>query len=145
MKKEERIVNTEQLEREIKVQVNKFFPELDWRQISFSEGTDNSPEETYIFSKDDNFHVMFTEKGKIRTHKEYDKVEDVLWDVLEIVLFDVAMDYALKNREQGKDFRRLLFKKEIELYAKFGMEFKNRKVNEINKILVENPYNDNVL
>ena len=85
-------MNTEQLEREIKVQVNKFFPELDWRQISFSEGTDNSPEETYIFSKDDNFHVMFTEKGKIRTHKEYDKVEDVLWDVLEIVLFDVAMD-----------------------------------------------------
>lgn len=138
-------MDTKQLEREIKFQVNKIFPELDLRQINFSEGTDNSPEGTYIFFKDDNFHVLFTEKGKIRTHEQYNEIENVLWDVLEIVLFDVAMDYALKNREDGKDFRRPLFKKEIELYAKFGMEFKNRKVDEINKILVENPYNDNLV
>lgn len=66
------------------------------------EGIDNSPDGTYIFYKNNNFHVVFTEKVKIRIHKEYDKVEDVLWDVLEIVLFDVAMDYALKNRSKEK-------------------------------------------
>lgn len=68
-----------------------------------------------------------------------------MWEVLEIVLFDMAMDYALKNREQGKDFRRLLFNKEIELFAKFGVEFKNKKVNEIKNILKESPYNDEIV
>lgn len=67
-------------------------------------------------------------------HEEYTIFDDVLWEVLEIVLFDIAMDYALKNREKGKDFRRRLFNKEIELFAKFGVEFKNKKVNEINNI-----------
>lgn len=136
-------MDTKQLEREIKIQVNKFYPELDLKQINFSEGTDNSPEGTYVFFKDNTFHVLFTEKGKIRTHGVYNKIENVLWDVLEIVLFDVAMDYALKNREKGKDFRRPLFKKEIELYAKFGKKFKNKKNDEINKILMEKQYNDN--
>lgn len=136
-------MDTKQLEREIKIQVNKFYPELNLKQINFSEGTDDSLEGTYIFFKDNTFHVLFTEKGKIRKHEVYNKIENVLWDVLEIVLFDVAMDYALKNREEGKDFRRPLFKKEIELYAKFGTKFKNKKIAEINKILMENPYNDN--
>ena len=138
-------MDTKQLERELKAQVNQFFPELDLKQIKFCEGTDSSPEGTYIFVKDGKFNVVFTEKGKIRTHEKYNEFGEVLWDVLEIVLFDMAMDYAMKNREQGKDFRRPLFKREIELYARFGTDFKSRKVNEINKILEENPYNDSGL
>ncbi|MCI9127235.1 MAG: hypothetical protein HFG28_08565 [Eubacterium sp.] len=138
-------MNTKQLERKIKFQINKFFPELDLRQINFSEGIDSSPEGTYVFFKNDKFHVIFTEKGKIRMHEEYNIIDDVLWEVLEIVLFDMAMDYALKNREQGKDFRRLLFNQEIELFGKFGAEFKNKKVNEIKNILKESPYNDDIV
>lgn len=65
--------------------------------------------------------------------------------MLEIVLFDMAMDYALKNSEQGKDFRRHLFNKEVELFAKFGAEFRKKKVNEINNILKETPYNDRII
>ena len=75
-------MDTKQLEREIKAQVNKVFPELDLSQINFSEGTDSSPEGTYIFFKDGNINVMFIEKGKIRTHEKYNSVDDVLWDVL---------------------------------------------------------------
>lgn len=119
-------MNTKKFERKIKVQINKIFPELDLKQINFSEGTDNSPEGTYVFFKDDKFHVISTEKGKIRAHEKYNTIDDVLWEVLEIVLFDMAMGYALKNREQGKDFRRYLFNKEIELFAKFGAEFKKK-------------------
>ena len=66
----------------------------------------------------------------------------MLWYVLEVVLFNVAMDYAIKNQKNGKDFRRILFAKEIELYSEFGEDFRVRKAEEINKILEINPYVD---
>ena len=135
-------MNTKQLEREIRTQVNRVYPELDLRGIYFSEGTENSPEGTYVYSRGNEFHVVFIEKGKRKTQEICHKLNEVLWNVLETVLFDVAMDYALKHRVEGKDFRRPLFKKEVELYGRFSKEFENRKRDEINQILKENPYND---
>ena len=92
--------------------------------------------------ENDKYYYVFTEKGKIREKKELVTEEDVLWYVLEVVLFNVAMDYAIKNRKKGEDFRRILFKKEIELYSRFGENFKMRKVEAINRILECNPYID---
>lgn len=139
---EEWLMDTNMLKKEIESQVTKVFPGIDLKQINFCEGGDNSPEGTYVFYKNNKYHILFTEKGKIRTHKEYESIDDILWEVLDIVLFNIAMEYAVKNKEKGRDFRRLLFAKEIELYAKFGKDFENRKINEINHLLEENPYID---
>lgn len=137
------MLNTQSLEKEVKNKVNRVFPEMDFSQIKFCQGTDNSLEGTYIFTENDKYQIVFAEKGKIRTHEEFETVEDILWKVLDIILFEIAMDYAIKNRVKGKDFRRLFFAKEIELYKKFGKYFKNKKIIEINEILKENPFNDN--
>ena len=48
----------------------------------------------------------------------------------------------MKHREPDKDFRRILFAKEIELYSKFGKEFEERKIAQINEILRKDPYHD---
>lgn len=66
----------------------------------------------------------------------------MLWNVVEIFSFDIAMEYAMNNREKGKDFRRALFKKELEIYSLFGEQFEKRKKNELDEILKRNPYND---
>lgn len=66
----------------------------------------------------------------------------MLWNVVEIFSFDIAMEYAMNNREKGKDFRRALFKKELEIYSIFGEQFEKRKKNELDEILKRNPYND---
>ncbi len=136
------MLDTRELEKEIKSQITKTIPNINFNGINFSIGTDNSPEGTYIYAQEDKYHLVFTEKGKVRVHRELDTKDEVLWSVLDIVVFDVAMDYAMKNRVQGEDFRRQLFAKEIELYARFGKVFENRKIDEINKILEENPYCD---
>ena len=52
------------------------------------------------------------------------------------------MEYATSNRKNGKDFRRALFSKEIELFSLFGEDFKVRKTEEIEKILLKNPDSD---
>ena len=117
-------------------------PKLKLTQIKFCVGTDNSPEGTYVYVENGKYYYVFTEKGKIREKKELETEEDVLWNVLEVVLFDIAIDYAIKNQNKGEDFRRKLFAKEIELFSKFGENFKKRKIEEINKILEVNPYID---
>lgn len=136
------MLETKELEREIKARITNVMPNLELNQIRFCVGNDNSPEGTYIYMKNNKYYYVFTEKGKIREKKELETEGDVLWYVLEVVLFNVAMDYAIKNQESGKDFRRILFAKEIELYSEFGEDFRVRKAEEINKILEINPYVD---
>lgn len=88
------------------------------------------------------YHYVITEKGKVCIHRQINTEEEVLWIILNEILFQVALDYAIQNRIPGKDFRRKLFEKEIELFSKFGVNFGRRKDEEINEILKRRPYND---
>lgn len=121
-------------------QINSVLPDLSLNKINFSVGTDNSPEG--IYTHNSMYHYVITEKGKIRIHRQIDNEEEVLWILLNKILFQVASDYATQNRIPGKDFRRKLFVKEIELFSKFGVNFGRRKDEEINEILKRRPYND---
>lgn len=57
-------MNTKQLEKKIKVQINEFFPELDLGQIYFSKGIHNSPEGTYVFLRMISFMLYWLKKEK---------------------------------------------------------------------------------
>ncbi len=136
------MLDTKELEKFITNKVTKAVPNANLDQINFCVGTDNSPEGIYLYTQNNSYHFVYTEKGQIREHKELDTLDNVLWNVLDAVLFDIAIDFAMKNKAPGKDFRRSLFSKEIELYSKFGEIFKLKKEKEIEKILAENPYID---
>ncbi len=110
--------------------------------LFFAEGTDHSVEGTYIFNKNNKYHIMFIEKGKIRSEIVTDEKREVLWHAVETISIDMIMNFALCNREKGKDFRRALFAKEKEIFSLFGQDFEKRKEKEIEEILKENPYND---
>lgn len=110
--------------------------------LFFAEGTDGSAEGTYIFNKNNEYHIMFTEKGKIRSDIVTDEKREVLWNALQIICANILVDYAIRNREKGKDFRRALFAKEKEIFSLFGPDLKKRKDKEIEEILKRNPYHD---
>ena len=67
---------------------------------------------------------------------------DFLWNVLNEIIISKSINYATLNKKKGQDFRRQLFKEQVELMAKYSEEFKTKKINEIEKILENNPYND---
>ena len=136
------MLSTIELERYIKGEVVNKLKNVNWQKINFEEGNDSSIEGTYIFCKNEKYHILFTEKGKVREDKVTLEKEEVLWNVVEIFSFDIAMEYAMNNREKGKDFRRALFKKELEIYSLFGEKFEIRKKIEFDEILKKNPYND---
>lgn len=133
---------TIELKRYIINQIENKIGSVDWRKINFAEGNENSAEGTYIFSRDNVYHILFTEKGKVREDKITTDEKEVIRSVLDIVSFDIAMEFAISNREKNKDFRRKLFEKEVEIYSLFGETFEKSKKREIGEILKENPYKD---
>lgn len=99
------------------------------------EGNKNSIEGTYIFNQNNEYHILYTEKGKVKEDRVTSEKEEVLWCIVEIISFDIAMEYAIKNKKEGRAFRRALFKKEIEIYSLFGEKFEKKKRPEIEEIL----------
>ncbi|MDE5985432.1 MAG: immunity 63 family protein [Eubacterium sp.] len=136
------MLSTGELEMVIKKRIKEKLPNSNLDSIMFCVGHDNSIEGTYIFSDENAYHFVFTEKGRICEHKILNSVDDVLWYVLDNIIFDISLEYAKKNHIDGMDFRRPLFEKEIELFSIFGKEFKKRKLDEICSVLENNPYCD---
>lgn len=136
------MLTTNELQEYIMNEINNKLCEIVYSNIFFKEGYDNSIEGTYIFSKSEEYHILYTEKGKIRSDIVVNDEREVLWYALDVISTNITMKYAMNNQEKGKDFRRPLFKKEKEIFALFGEDFFKRKDEEIKKILEKNPYND---
>ena len=136
------MLTTSELQEYIMNEMNNKLCEIVYSNIFFKEGYDNSIEGTYIFSKSEEYHILYTEKGKIRSDIVVNDEREVLWYALDVLSTNITMKYAMNNQEKGKDFRRPLFKKEKEIFALFGKDFFKKKDEEIKKILEENPYND---
>ena len=136
------MLTTIALEKYIKKEIEDRLGEINWSDIHFENGYRNSVEGTYIYSKNNGYHIWYVEKGKVRERRIMLKKETVLLYVLDIVSFDVAMNHAKRNRKENEDFRRELFKKEIEIYSLFGEKCEKKKRREVEKILKKNPYHD---
>ncbi len=136
------MLSTEELKNYVYNEVQTRLGEVSCGNLYFAEGIDNSVEGIYIFNKNNEYHILFTEKGKIRSDIVTDKKREVLWNAVEIISANIIINFAIYNREKGKDFRRALFAKEKEIFALFGQDFQKRKDEEIEEILKKNPYND---
>lgn len=136
------MLSTEELKEYVYNEIQGKLGRVTCNGLIFKEGTDNSVEGTYIFNKENNYHILFTEKGKIRNDIVTNDEREVLWNALEVFSTNIIMEFAMKNREKGKDFRRALFAKEKEIFSLYGEDFSKRKNKEIEEIIERNPYND---
>jgi hypothetical protein len=136
------MLSTIELEFEIKNTIKQVLPDLELTHINFCHGNESSPEGVYIFSENEAYHFLFTEKGIIQVDTILDNIRDVLWNVLCEVSFDISNKFAIKYTKDGEDFRRKVFEKELEIFSLFGKDFRDRKEKEIQDILLDNPYKD---
>ncbi len=142
-----KFLSTSELEFYIKKdylkKLSKYLGEnLDLEGIYFKEGHDSSQEGTYVYTDADGYHYIFTEKGKIREHEITNELFEIAYWIIEDKVFSVALNYATKNREKGKDFRRRLFEKEKEIWRELDENGYKVKCLSIEKILKENPFVD---
>ena len=121
------MLSTEELKNYVYNEIRTWLGEVSCGNLFFAEGTDNSVEGTYIFNKNNEYHILFTEKGKIRSDIVTDE-KRVLWNVVEIISANIIINFAICNREKGKDFRRALLQKKKKFFSLFGQDFQKEKM-----------------
>lgn len=85
-------------------------------------------------------HIVYGERGIEFERKTVSDIEDLLYYVFDDVTHLMASDYELRNRNENEDFRRLLFRKQIELMGRISEEYAKKLERDIGRILKVAPY-----
>lgn len=110
--------------------------------VFFEDSKDNNQEGIYVYTNENGYNYLFTERGTTRTHNISNDLFEIVYLVIENIVFDVALKYATENREENKDFRRKLFEKEKELWSILDEKGYLKKCLDIKNILEKNPFLD---
>lgn len=88
------------------------------------------------------FHFVVVEKGREIERLSTNDLEQLIYWIFEDITFTMASKYELKNRQPHVDSRRLIFKKQIELLGKLSKKYSKLIQDEIDQILINRPYKD---
>jgi hypothetical protein len=87
------------------------------------------------------YHLVFAERGRESRFTTYN-LDDLLYEVFKYVASTMSLDYVLSNPVKGQDTRRIAFKYRTEVLSKLSPQWAKRYSQEIDKILEENPFDD---
>ena len=115
-------------------------------RVYFKKGRDDFPSGTYVYSDERGYHIEYIgDKGGIVDKYDSDSFLEINFRICNELITSIAFKFCVDNREPGKDGRRILFKKELELLSIIGEEYYQMGNERINNILQENPYDDDLL
>ncbi|WP_219837609.1 Imm63 family immunity protein [Paenibacillus sp. R14(2021)] len=90
------------------------------------------------------FHYVVVERGNEIERKTTSNKDQLIYWIFNSVTFSMACEYELRNRIPNQDFRRLLFKRQIELMRDVKPDFAKELEMEKQRILINHPYRDEV-
>jgi hypothetical protein len=88
------------------------------------------------------YSYVVTERGSEFERRRTTDREELLYWLIAGAVFDAACEFEVRNRVEGRDFRRTLFAKKIELMAAIQPEWASRQRAEIERVLEAHPYDD---
>ncbi|EHS2295424.1 Imm63 family immunity protein [Enterococcus faecalis] len=140
------ILETSDLEKYIKDIIQeklKKYSQCDVKfSVNFERGNKGDMDGEYVYSSSTGYYYLYLERGQIENKKRTENLFDIVYWSLKEYIFELTMDYAKKNRNNAEDFRRILFGKELEIWASIGQNLYMKRKQEIEEILIDNPYSD---
>ena len=94
----------------------------------------------HIEIDDQEYHYVVSERGTEHKRKTTRNIHKLLYWIFKDIVFEMASDYELNHRNPEEDFRRILFKKDLELFEKLDEQWYLWEKVELDSILKENPY-----
>jgi hypothetical protein len=88
------------------------------------------------------FHFVTTERGLELNRETFDSPDGLLYAAVSLATFWMGVEFEFRNRDEGKDCRRMIFAKQLELLWLADHAWAARRSEEIAAILRENPYQD---
>ena len=96
----------------------------------------------HVEREGDRYAWVVTERGSELERRTTADPEDLLYWMVSDLTRAMASDFEVAHREVGRDFRRLLFGKHLELLASVGPAWAERKRAEYERVLAEHPFVD---
>nr|WP_252867568.1 Imm63 family immunity protein [Pantoea sp. AV62] len=98
----------------------------------------------YVTFENDEYNFIHSERGYEFSRKVTGSLDELLYWIMSEVAYKTAFQYELEHRVKGRDGRRIAFPKFIELMANMNISWEPKAQREIQKILTEAPYDDNL-
>ena len=89
------------------------------------------------------YHYVVVERGQELEHHTTNELDELLYLVFKGVTFSLAINYELKHRVKGQDFRRVLFQRQIELLSALSPDWGERELRQHHETLRQHPFDDN--
>lgn len=95
----------------------------------------------YIYEeKKKYYYIDIGDRGGVENEIESSDPEDILYRIYSTVTFNEAVRFASLKKEKNTDWRKDLFKKQLELLMGIGEKYYKRRKKEIEVILSKSPY-----
>lgn len=95
----------------------------------------------YIYEeKEKYYYIDVGDRGGVENEIKSSNIEDILYRIYSSVTFNEAVRFASVNKEKNSDWRKVLFKRQLELLMGIGEIYYKRREKEIEEILSKNPY-----
>lgn len=114
--------------------------------LYFQESDDDYLPGTYVFSDKEGYHLDYVgDRGGIVEKNIIEDIDKLYFELCWELASTISTDYASKNREKGKDWRRVMFAKRLELLGSASDSFIPYGQKKIDEILSQSPYDDKLL
>lgn len=90
----------------------------------------------------DSYHWVVVERGREQERRTTKDAGELLYWIFEAVSFDMAMAQAMTEQHPNEDFRRSLFRRQIDLMATLDPAWGKSCRDEIGTILAKDPFAD---
>ena len=88
------------------------------------------------------YHFVSSERGEEFERLVTKDLDELLYWVFNSIIFQIAVTHEYKNRVENQDFRKDVFKKQLELFKIIDIRFYTNRKEEIAKALESNTYRD---
>lgn len=88
------------------------------------------------------FHYVVTERGIEHERRKTSDAEELLFWIVSDLTWEMAVEWEVRHRIEGEDFRRQMFRKDIELMSLVSEDWARRKKEKYEKILGQYPFDD---
>jgi hypothetical protein len=141
---------TRELEIHVKSLYEKLKPLTEREQIFkpievyFAEKTPIGEPGDFCYSDGECYYYgSIGDRGAVTIEKTKSLFEVTYW-ILKFQTSVMAFDYEKKHRVEGKDHRRIAFPFKIDLMGIIGADYRQKAEDEINEILKDYPYEDDL-
>lgn len=130
---------TEDLEEHIINEIKPVQEIINLSEINFTKNTPGSEEGVYVFSDQQGYHFVYSERGNETKHKVTDNLFEITFWTINNLISSTVLELMSRNLEKIDNQRKFIFEQRLNILGKVGENYKKAGEIEISEILKENP------